>query len=69
MHHAADLEQRIQVSPQARGGGQFLQDLVRLEIENILDADLCRGLGKTVIELDGCGGRFRRILPKQEHED
>ena len=69
MHYAADFQQRIEVPSQPRSCRQLFQDAFRLKIENILGADMDRGLGQAIVELYSFGSGSIRVLFRQEYKN
>ena len=69
VHHAADFQQCIEIPSQPRSCRQLFQDAFRLKIENILGADVDRGLGQAIVELYSFGGGSIRVLFRQEYKN
>src|SRR5579862_905187 len=71
MHDAADFEESIQIPCQPRGGRQLAENLLRLQIQNVLRADLCRGVRRLlVLELHHPAGTGPdRLIVSDEEED
>src|ERR1044071_8671058 len=70
MDHTADLEQRIKVAGQARSGGEFTENLVGLQIEDVRGAQADSGKFRSaVLELNGSEGNGFISFPEQEQKD